>query len=74
MDEITNTGLQGMQRGIDQVAQSAQRIVRGFIPESTEDTSAAIVDMQSGARQVQASAAVVATSRDIHQYILDVMA
>jgi hypothetical protein len=74
MDEITNTGLQGMQRGMEQVAQSADRVVRGFTPESAEDTSAAIVDMQSGARQVQASAAVVDTGQDIQRYILDLMA
>ena len=74
MDEITNTGLQGMQRGMEQVAQSAERIVRSFTPENVEDTSAAIVDMQSGTMQVQASAAVVKTDQDIHRYILDLMA
>lgn len=74
MDEITNTGLQGMQRGIEQVAQSTERIVRGFTPESTEDASAAIVDMQSGARQVQASVAVVEAGLDMPRYILDLMA
>lgn len=74
MSTISNIGLQGMSEGIAQVEQAAQRVVDSFTPENGGSTAAAIVDMQSGARQVQASAKVVQTGADLQKYILDVLA
>ncbi len=74
MDSITNIGREGMNEGIAQVEQAAQRVVDSFTFENGGSTAAAIVDMQSGARQVQASAKVVQTGADLQKYILDVMA
>lgn len=74
MDSVSRIGLQGIQEGLRQVEQSAQAIVESFALESGESTAAAIVDMQSGSRQVQASATVVQTGAELQKYILDVMA
>ncbi len=74
MDSVSRIGLQGMQEGLRQVEQSAQAIAESFTPESGEGPAAAILDMQSGSRQVQASATVVQTGAELQKYILDVMA
>jgi hypothetical protein len=74
MDALAAIGLKGLQDGSAQAAEAAARISRAFLPNYQEDAVNAMVDLNSAARQVQASAAVVRTADELAGYVLDIMA
>jgi hypothetical protein len=60
-----------MSNGIERTAKDASRVVNAFSENATEDPIQPIVDLQSGERQVQASAAVVKVGDRLLGAILD---
>jgi len=73
MDSIIGTGLAGVKRGTESAARNAERVVRAFSPDSTEDPVGPLVDLQADERQVQASAKVIQTGDKLLGAILDIV-
>ena len=74
MDALFAAGLQGMQTGMAQALDASVRITRAFTPDSQDDAVTAMVDLNTAARQVQASSAVIRTGDELTGYVLDIMA
>jgi hypothetical protein len=74
MDAISSAGLAGMLYGSSKAEQSSVRIAEAFSPESTDDGVEAITELQAAERQVQASAAVVRTAKELQDTVLDIIA
>ena len=74
MDSIVGIGLRGIHVGLEQATESAARITRAFQPDSTEsDLITPITELQSAARQVEASSKVVKIGDSLMGAILDII-
>ncbi len=74
MDPILATGLDGIVRGSERVAESSARVAKAFSPPETSDGVAAIIELQLAAQQVRASAKIVNVGREVQDAILSVIA
>lgn len=73
-NSIINTGLKGMQSGLESAAKHAEQVTRAFRPDSEEDQVEGLVGLKTDRVQVQASAKVVKTGDELNQAILDILA
>ena len=75
---ILNTGLQGVQKGIEGAEEAASRIVKAGTVESAPASDASVVepmvDLKLYERSVEASAKVVKTADEVLGTILDTLA
>jgi len=78
IESILQTGLQGVQKGIDGAEKAALSIVKSGSDGSTESDSnsvtESIVDLQLYERSIEASAKVVKTADDVLGSLLDTFA
>ncbi len=78
VNTILQTGLQGIERGVEGVERSATEIVRGGAVDgpagSNSDVVEAVVDLKLYERSIEASAQVVRTADEVLGSLLDTMA
>ncbi len=77
INSVLQTGLQGVQQGVDGAEKAATQIVRGGkdgASGSNGDILEPIVDLKLYARSVEASAQVVKTADEVLGTLLDTMA
>ena len=73
IDSVINTGLLGVQQGLERASQDARRVVDAFSPNSTEDPIGPIVDLAQDQRQVAASAKIIKVGDELVGSILDII-
>jgi hypothetical protein len=71
---IQNIGLQGIHKGLSNIAEKADRISRAFTPENTDDPTADIVAMKLDEFQVKASSKVIKVGDELEKSVLDILA
>jgi len=79
VNSILQTGLQGVQQGVEGAERAASDIVRsgtvdGAAGSNSNDIVEAVVDLKLYARSVEASAQVVRTADEVLGSLLDTMA
>jgi len=73
MDSIFDIGLRGVHTGLENASRDAERVVRSFSPEATEDPVDPLIDLQADARQVKASTTVIKIGDRLLGSILDIL-
>ncbi len=74
IDEIRNTALLGIQKGLSGIAEKADKISRAYTPDSDIDVTSEIIGIKSDEFQVRANAVVIKTTDDLEKSILDILA
>lgn len=73
MDSIFSIGLAGVHRGMENVSRDAERVMRSFTPDSTEDPVKPILDLKGDQRQVEASTKILQIGDGMLGSILDIL-
>ncbi|TNC81661.1 MAG: flagellar biosynthesis protein FlgE [Oleiphilus sp.] len=79
INSVLNTGVQGVQRGIEGAERAASEIVRagtvdGAAGSNSNDVVESLVDLRLYERSVEASAQVVRTADEVLGTLLDTLA
>jgi hypothetical protein len=74
MNSVVASGLAGILRGMQSAATDSARVVTSFSPDSQEDPTRAMIDLQQDALQVKASAKVVKVGDEMTKTVLDLLA
>lgn len=73
VDSILRSGLTGLQTGFERSAQSADRITKAFLPDSTEDPVVPLIELKQASNQVKASAKVIKVGDEMLGTVLDIL-
>lgn len=74
INSIANSGIQGINEGLRQATDAANRIAQPQIDQGLEQFTEAAVDLKSAEQQVQASAQVVKTADELVGTLIDTLA
>ena len=74
MDQVLSIGLRGMQAGLQSAAENAQRVVRSFQDGQSDDAVSALIGLRLDQQQVEASARIIQTGRELIGSVLDIYA
>ena len=71
---IRSTALQGIQKGLSNIAEKADRISRAYTSENSEDPTSDIVGIKVDEFHVKANAKVIKVSDELEKSVLDILA
>jgi hypothetical protein len=74
MNEVLSIGLRGMHSGFQSAAENAERVVRSFQDGETDDAVSALIGLRLDQQQVEASARIIETGRQLIGSVLDMYA
>ena len=71
---MLNIGLRGMQDGFRRAADHADQVVRSFQDGASDDAVSALIGLRLDQQQVEASARIIQTGRQLIGSVLDIYA
>lgn len=74
VSSISQSGLTGIQRGMQQVTDAASNIATSVIDIDAADLATNMVDLKMGEQQVEASAKILKVDDQLRGTILDILA